>query len=256
MERQQAAAFFDLDRTIIGGSSVFVFGRVARRHGLMSLPDMARDAASAAAFHVLGASDDKAEAVRERILGAIAGVPRTVLLELGDDILPPLLARVRPEARTLVDLHRSAQRDTWVVSASPIEIVGEFANAMQMTGAIATVADVENGIYTGSLAEEFCYGTGKRRRIEKLASERGYDLRLCYAYSDSVSDLPMLELVGHPVAVNPDSSLRAIARQRGWPVVEFARTAKRVVKLTTAATAAGALAAGTYLLGRSHGRSV
>lgn len=254
MDNRPSAAFFDLDRTLIGGSSVFVFGLVARRHGMMSFTAMARDAANALAFKLAGASDEKADAVRARILSAIAGVEQADLEALGGEILPALLAKVRPESRTLVDLHRSAGRDTWVVSASPIEIVGDFARAMDMTGAVATVAEVENGVYTGELAEAFCYGTGKAHRIDKLATERGYDLRLCYSYSDSASDLPMLELVGHPVAVNPDAALRGVALQRGWPVVEFARTAKRVVKLTTAITGSAALTAGAYVLGRAHGR--
>ena len=123
-----------------------------------------------------------------------------------------------------------------------------------MTGAIATVAETVDGVYTGRLAEPFCYGPGKAVAIEKLAAAKGYDLRLCYAYSDSASDLPMLEIVGHPVAVNPDSKLDAIARARNWPIVEFSRTAKMVVRLSTAGAGAIGLAVGTYLMGRAHGK--
>ena len=111
-----------------------------------------------------------------------------------------------------------------------------------------------DGRYTGRLDGPFCYGSGKAEAIEKLAAERGYDLNLCYAYSDSASDLPMLELVGHPVAVNPDAALESVARERGWPMVIFSRRAKQVVKVTTAVSGAAGLAATTYALGRRHGR--
>ncbi len=110
-------------------------------------------------------------------------------------------------------------------------------------------------MYTGGLSEPFCYGPGKAQAIAKLAAERGYDLKLCYSYSDSVSDLPMLELVGHPVAVNPDRELERIARAKNWPIVEFSRTAKRVIGTTTAAAGAAGLAVGTYFLGRYHGKT-
>ena len=109
-------------------------------------------------------------------------------------------------------------------------------------------------IYTGELSEPFCYGPSKADAIKRVAVREGYDLDLCYAYSDSLSDLPMLEVVGHPVAVNPDSGLEAVARPRGWPIVEFSRTARNVIRTTTAATGAVGLAIATNALGRRHGR--
>lgn len=254
MSEPKAAAFFDLDRTIIGGSSVFVFGWVAYRKGYMPTTQVLRDLLNAVAFQFAGASDDKTEAVKQRILEAIGGTEAQTLLDLADEIIPRLLDDVRREARGLIDLHRDAGRDTYIVSASPVEIVSRFADEMAMTGGLGTVAEIKNGVYTGDLAEPFCYGEGKAHAIAKIAAEQGYDLTRSYAYTDSAGDLPMLDVVGHPVAVNPDHSLETIAYHRGWPIVEFSRTRKKVIKRTTAISGATLAAAGAYALGRRHGR--
>ena len=230
------------------------FGWVAYRHGMVPTKQLIKDASNAITFKLSGASDDKTDAVKNRILEAIQGVPVATLDELGDDILPRLMKDVRREARGLIDLHSAADRDTYIVSASPVEIVGRFASEMEMTGGIGTVAEIVEGVYTGELAEPFCYGEGKAIAIEKIANEKGYDLSRSYAYTDSAGDLPMLDIVGHPVAVNPDRALEAIAFHRGWPIVEFSRTRKKVVKRTTATTGAVVLAGATYALGRYQGR--
>jgi HAD superfamily hydrolase (TIGR01490 family) len=248
------AAFFDLDRTIISGSSVFTFGWAAYRAGMLANRDLAKDALSAVTFLFSGASDEKTEAVKSRVLGAIEGVEVAEMASLGERIIPSLEDDVRREARGLIDLHHAAGRDTYIVSASPVEIVDPFAKAIGMTGGIGTVAEIEDGIYTGGLAEPFCYGQGKADAVQKLAGEQGYDLELSYAYTDSAGDLPMLEIVGHPVAVNPDRALEAIATSRGWPIVEFSRTKKKVIKRTTAAVGAAGLAAIAYAVGRGAGK--
>ena len=249
-----SAAFFDLDRTIISGSSVFAFGIAAYRAGMMSNRDIVGDALSALAFLFMGASDEKSEAVKNRVLDAITGVPVAELEKLGDQIIPALVDDVRREARGLIDLHHAAGRDTYIVSASPVEIVDEFARAIGMTGGIGTVAEIQDGVYTGELAEPFTYGQGKADAVERMSKETGYDLELSYAYTDSAGDLPMLEAVGHPVAVNPDRALEQIAGARGWPIVEFSRTRKKVVKRTTAAAGAAALAGLAYVVGRGAGK--
>lgn len=254
MSAERAAAFFDLDRTIISGSSAFAFGLVAYRAGFMSKTRLLKDAANAVTFKFSGASDEKTEAVKQRILEAIEGVEVSSMNELADDIIARLINDVRREARGLIDLHTAAGRDTYIVSASPVEIVGRFAKTMEMTGGLGTVAEIEDGIYTGRLAEPFCYGEGKAFAMSKVASEQGYDLATSYAYTDSAGDLPMLEAVGHPVAVNPDHALETIAYHRGWPIVEFSRTRKKVIKRTTAAVGAAALAGVTFALGVTQGR--
>jgi HAD superfamily hydrolase (TIGR01490 family) len=254
MAEPRAAAFFDLDRTLISGASPFYFGVAAWRNKMIPTGELLTDAFNALWFRMAGASDEKSQAVRDRILHAVEGAEQADLLSLNEEIIPQLLAKVRPESRGLVDMHHEAGRDTYIVSASPIELVDPLAHALGMTGGIATESEVADGIYTGRLAGPFVYGDGKTEAIAKLSAERGYDLRLSYAYSDSVSDLPMLELVGHPVAVNPDRALESVAHQRGWPTVVFSRQKKRVIKSTTAVSGAAGLAAGTYLIGRRHGR--
>jgi HAD superfamily hydrolase (TIGR01490 family) len=248
-----AAAFFDLDRTLISGSSVFAFGMAAWRQGMVTTSELISDGINAVLFRFGGSTDDKANAVRDRILEAIRGRPVSELEELGDEVIAQLLDAVRRESQALIDLHHEAGRETFIVSASPIEIVQAFSEAVGLTGGIGTVSEIVDGSYTGRLSEPFCYGKGKATAVAKLASERGYDLRLCYAYSDSISDLPMLELVGHPVAVNPDRALESIAFQRGWPIIEFSKTAKRVIGTTTAVVGAAGVATATYFLGLSHG---
>ena len=254
MADARAAAFFDLDRTLIGGSSAAYFAVAAWRNGLIPGADLLRDAVKAATFRLSGATDERSESVRDRILQAVEGIEQDRLSGLNEEIIPRILESVRPESRGLIDMHHEAGRDCWIVSASPIELVEPLASALGMEGAIATRSEVVDGRYTGRLDGPFVYGEGKAEAIEKLAAERGYDLRLSYSYSDSASDLPMMEMVGHPVAVNPDGPLESVAHQRGWPIVIFARRTKQVVKTTTAAGGAAALAATTYALGRRHGR--
>jgi HAD superfamily hydrolase (TIGR01490 family) len=255
-DETKAAAFFDLDRTLIAGSSAFVFGHSAWKHDMMPTRDLLADAMKAIRFRFSGASDEKANAVRDRILQAIKGRTKEELLSLGSDIIPRLLDNVRKESQGFIGLHTDAGRATYMVTASPIEIVESLATELGMTGAIATVAETVDGVYTGRLAEPFCYGPAKADAMVAMAKREGYDLALCYAYSDSASDLPMLEAVGHPVAVNPDGALEAVARSRGWPIVEFSRTARKVIRTTTAGVGAAGLATATYFLGRRHGRRV
>lgn len=251
---RDAAAFFDLDRTLIAGASTFVFGWVAWRKKLLPTRELLSDAINALVFRLTGGSDDQPELVRERILAAVTGRRREELTALNDDILPRLLASVRPETRRVVERHHELGRDTYIVSAAPVEIVDPLASALGMTGAIATESEVVEGTYTGRLLSDFCYGAGKVNRVRRLADEKGYDLRLCYAYSDSRSDLPLLELVGHPVAVNPDATLRRTARANNWPIVRFAQRAKVTATAVGSGVAVAGMGAGLYALGRVHGR--
>ncbi|MFT4744560.1 MAG: HAD superfamily hydrolase (TIGR01490 family) [Nonlabens sp.] len=252
----RGAAFFDLDRTLISGSSAVDFGIAAWRNKLIPGSALIRDAGGAIAFRLAGASDEKSVSTRDRLLGAVKGIRQDDLLALNEEIIPRVLSKVRPESKGLIDMHHEAGRDCFIVSASPVELVEPLARALGMQGGIGTRPATIDGVYTGELDGPFCYGDGKRIIIEKIAASRGYDLQLSYGYSDSASDLPMLELVGHPVAVNPDSPLEAVAHQRGWPVVVFARKRKQVVRSTTASVSAVALGVGTYALGRRHGRVV
>lgn len=251
-----SAAFFDLDRTLISGASAFPFGVEAWRQGLATRSDIVKWTLAALSFLIAGDKGDGASMdIRSEFLARVEGASVSDLDLIGQAILPKLSSRVRPESRKLVAMHHEAGRDTWIVSASPHNIVEPLAASLGMTGAIGTEGEVIGGRFTGQLGGPFIYGPGKAQAIEKLASDQGYDLDRSYAYSDSISDLPMMELVGHPVAVNPDSELAAIARERGWPIVIFARRTKRAMAFSGVAAVTAASAGIGYLLGRQHGKT-
>ena len=251
-----AAAFFDLDRTLIAGTSLLPVGIEAWREGLAKNSEIAKWAAGALVFILLGDNGEhSSDEVRSDLLRQIAGASAASVDALGTAVLPHLRRKVRPEAHKLINMHHGAGRDTWIVSASPQKMVEPLATALGMRGAIGTKGEIVDGHYTGELDGAFVYGVGKAEAVEKLASDCDYDLALCYAYSDSVSDLPMMELVGHPVAVNPDSNLDTVAHELGWPVVIFARKAKRAMAFGGVGTGTIAASIVAYLLGRRHGRS-
>ncbi|MGF1664977.1 MAG: HAD family hydrolase [Acidimicrobiia bacterium] len=251
----RAAAFFDLDRTLISGVSVFPFATEAWRQGLVSNRQIGEWALDALIFSALGESPERKEEARTAVLRGIAGISVETLEEVARAVVPRLESRVRPESRALLDMHREAGRDTWIVSASPHAIVERLAHILGMTGGIGTKGTVVEGHFTDQIDGPFVHGEGKATAVQSVISERGYAPEACYAYSDSVSDLPMLELVGHPVAVNPDSSLETLARQRGWPMVVFARRTKLAVAWSAGSLSVVGVAVAGYLLGRRHGRS-
>lgn len=252
----KAAAFFDLDRTLISGASIFPLGIAAWRQGLAANSEVAAWVMEAVAFKLFGdRGEGRADEARQDLLTRIAGIPEEAMKALEGEVTPNLVARVRPESRDLIDMHHSHERETWIVSAAPQPVTEPLAAALGMTGAIGTRGEVVDGHYTGRLDGPFVYGPGKAEAVAKLAAERGYDLALCYAYSDSISDLPMLELVGHPVAVNPDSQLNRISRERGWPVVIFARETKRAFAVGGMVATVAATAVAGYALGRRHGHN-
>lgn len=250
-----AAAFFDLDRTLISGASLYPFAVAAWRAGLVSNQEIARWASSALAFKLAGdTGKGRSDQLRTQLLGKVAGVAVSQLDGVAQAMLPTLVDAVRPESSRLVEMHRAANRDTWIVSASPQAIVEALASALAMTGAVGTKGKVVDGRLTDQLDGPFVYGPGKAEAIRQLASERAYDLSQCYAYTDSISDLPMLSAVGHPVTVNPDGELERIAHERGWPVVVFARQAKRAAAAGSALGGTLLVALASYFLGRRHGR--
>ena len=219
-----SAAFFDLDRTLIRGSANYPLAVAAFRGGHVPWLDLVKDTVNAIAFHRKGSTDEGSAALRERILRAVAGVRQADVIHLAHGIVPSIVRKVIPASAVLLSDARALGQDRIVVSASPIELVQPIADALGLEGAVATRSELDGeGRYTGHLAGEFCYGAGKVVEIEKLAAERGYDLSQCAAYSDSISDLPMMERVGTAVAVNPDRELREIARHRGWRIVEVGR---------------------------------
>lgn len=250
-----AAAFFDLDRTLIAGASVFPLAVEGWRAKLLSNAEILKIAAEAAAFVLTGdTGEGKSEQVRSNILRRVAGLPVETMDEVGRELLPKLVTRVRPESKLLIERHRHAGRDTWIISASPQELVAPLAGALGMTGAVGTQGAIVDGRYTGELDGPFIYGEGKATAIRRLAEEHDYDLTQCFAYSDSVSDLPMMELVGHPVAVNPDSELAEHVRTHGWATVHFARRSRQAIAIGGISALVTGASVAFYLLGRRHGR--
>ena len=252
---QRSAAFFDLDRTLISGSSAFVLGIAAWRGKLVPTRQFARDALSAISFALAGADDDTSIGVRDRILGAVKDVRIDDLVALNADIVPRLIDRVRPESLRLIEQHRQAGRATYIVSASPVELVEPLAQALGMTAGIGTRSRIVDGRYTGELEGPFCYAEGKVEAITAIAQAEGFDLDRCWAYSDSASDLPMLRAAGHPVAVNPDARLAREAATEGWPVVRFRRRTRAVMRRTAQSAAAVGLVAAGFVGGMRWARS-
>ena len=227
------AAFFDIDGTLIPGSANIPFAKAAFRHGFISPADLVKDLRNGLSFLLKGATDERSAQVRDRILRAVEGHRAADVEALGDHFIDDLVASITPAMRGVLDRHAAAGHDRVVVSASPTEIVSRFAAGAGLQHGVGTTAARDaDGVYTGQLAGPFCYREGKFEVMAALAAEHGYDLSQCYAYSDSVSDLPMLEAVGHPVAVNPEPELRERAVARGWPIVETSSVPR--VKLSSA----------------------
>ena len=234
------AVFFDLDRTIIEGSSISQFGMAAWRAGIIDLRHVWTELGRAVLFGVIGESKNVADRTVPKLLETIAGRSQSELMELRAPLVRTMLDEARPETLRLLKLHARMGRDCYMVSASAIEIVQALADELGFAGAIATEAEVVDGVYTGRLAEPFRHGSEQARAIAELAAERNYDLSLSFAYSDSYNDLAMLELVGIPIAVNPDRRLARVAYERGWPVVEFAHPRHRLMQRLRIAAVLGA----------------
>ncbi len=224
------AAFFDLDKTIISRSSSLALSRPLYRAGMVSRSQLLRGAYAQLVYLLVGADEDKMERLKEGMLsltkGWSQGQVETLVREVIFDVIDPY---VYQEALDLMALHRSEGRRIYVVSSSPEEVVRPLSQHFGASGVIATRAEIDDdGRYTGELAF-YAYGDQKAEAIEGLAERLGIDLAGSYAYSDSITDLPMLSVVGHPVAVNPDRDLRREAEERGWQVRDF----RRPVRLRT-----------------------
>ena len=216
-----AAAFFDLDRTLLRRSSALALAGSFREHGVIGRGQLAKAAAWQLLFAARGAGTETVRKAAEDGLMVLRGFRvddlRTLVAGAMEPVLKPL---VYGEPLELVQGHRDRGEPVFVVSATLQEIVEELAAELGFDGAIGSICEVEDGVYTGRSLRA-CHGEGKAAAIRELATERCYDLAASTAYSDSHTDLPFLEAVGNPVAVNPDRQLRAVALDRGWRVLEF-----------------------------------
>jgi HAD superfamily hydrolase (TIGR01490 family) len=252
-EHSRTAAFFDLDKTIIAKSSTLAFSKPFFNQGLINRRAVLKSSYAQFVYLLSGADHDQMDRMRIHMTNMCTGWDveqvKSIVSETLHDIVTPL---VFAEAADLIAGHKLCGRDVVVVSASGEELVAPIARALGATHAMATRMVVEDGRYTGDI-EFYCYGEGKVQAIRELAAREGYSLEHCYAYSDSITDLPMLEVVGHPSAVNPDRGLRKEAAARGWPVLSFSRpvalrdripSPSGAALATTAAVGVSALAAG------------
>ncbi len=218
-----AAAFFDLDKTVIAKSSTLAFGRPFYKGGLVNRRAVLKSSFAQFVYLLQGADEDSMDRMRDYLKVLCAGWPvqqvNDIVAETLHTLIDPL---VYAEAVALFDEHHAFGRDVVIVSSSGEEVVGPIGRMLGVDHVIATRMVVQDGRYTGDI-DFYAYGEGKPVAMRELAEARGYDLAESYAYSDSATDIPMLTAVGHPVAVNPDKALRRKATERGWPIREFRR---------------------------------
>jgi HAD superfamily hydrolase (TIGR01490 family) len=222
------AAFFDLDKTLMEGSSALHFGRAAYRAGMVSRRQLASDAWANLRFRLHGSTDQGTDELRERILDAIAGQRVVDLARMGPDVLTGILPVIYREVLEEAYAHQDAGRPVYIVTAASQELAEVLAAVLVLDGGIGMRSEVRDGVYTGKPAGPFTYREGKAVAIRELAEREGIDLSESYAYSDSESDLPMMRAVGHPVAVNPDRVLERTAREEGWRIMRFDKLGRRM----------------------------
>jgi HAD superfamily hydrolase (TIGR01490 family) len=245
-----AAAFFDVDNTMMMGASIFHFARGMASRKFFTSSDLARFALQQIMFRVGGReTHDGIRNARESGLSFVAGHSVKELMAHGEEIYDELMAdKIWPGTRALAQMHLDAGQRVWLVTATPVDLATIIARRLGLTGALGTVLESEDGVYTGRLVGEMLHGPAKAHAVRALAAREGLNLRRCTAYSDSANDVPMLSVVGTAVAVNPDGSLREVARKRGWEIRDF-RTGRKAAKIGVpsvlgAGAVAGAVAAG------------
>jgi HAD superfamily hydrolase (TIGR01490 family) len=239
---QRAAAFFDLDKTLMAGSSGMQFARVAARQGVVSRRQLSSWAVEHLRYRLRGTTDERTGEVLRVARELISGVSAKSVDRMGPEVMAAILPRVYPQMLDEVYAHQDAGRATFIVSAAGNGVVQSLAQVLGMDGGIGTRYEVDaGGNFTGRFEGPFVYGPGKVEAMEAFAAEHEIDLTASYAYSDSLSDLPMLRAVGHPVVVNPDPPLAEIAREEGWQAMRFERLGRRLVAIavTLLATVAG-----------------
>lgn len=242
----RAAAFFDLDKTLMAGSSGMQFARVATNQGIVSRRQLARWAAEHLRYRLRGTTDERTVEVLKIARDLIRGVPARTIARMEPEVMAEILPRVFPQMLAEVHAHQDAGRPTFIVSAAGNDIVESLARVLGMEGGIGTRYEVDtDGNFSGRLDGPFVYGPGKVEAMEAFAAAHDIDLAASYAYSDSLSDLPMLRAVGNPVAVNPDPPLAQIAKQENWQTLHFERLGRRLIAIgiTLLATAAGVFGA-------------
>jgi HAD superfamily hydrolase (TIGR01490 family) len=241
-----AGAFFDVDNTLMRGASIYHFARGLAARKLFGPGDLARLTWGQLLFRLRGAENPgHIDAARESALAFVAGHRVADIVSLGEEIFEDTMAdRIWAGAQDLTRRHLESGQRVWLVTATPVELAEILARRLGLTGALGTVAETRDGVYTGRLVGGLLHGPAKAAAIKALADREHLDLSRCSAYSDSANDLPMLTLVGHPNVVNADAGLRVVARREGWPEYDF-RSGRRATTIALpVAAGAGALAGG------------
>jgi HAD superfamily hydrolase (TIGR01490 family) len=253
----RSAAFFDVDNTVMQGASIFHLARGLHRREFFTTRDILGAAWKQAYFRVVGVEDPEHVAdARASALSFIAGHTVSELEQLGEEIFDERMAhRIWPGTRALAQLHLDQGQRVWLVTAAPIEIATIIARRLGLTGALGTVAEHVGGVYTGELVGEMLHGSAKAVAVKELAERFGLDLERCSAYSDSYNDLPMLSIVGDPVAINPDRRLRDHAQANGWRIRDY-RTGRKAARAGVFTAAVAGAVAGTAAAGAAIRRRV
>jgi HAD superfamily hydrolase (TIGR01490 family) len=240
-----SAAFFDIDNTIVRGASIYHLARgLAKRH-FFTARDVATFAWQQVKFRVQGQEDmEDMDSAVDHALSFVAGHTVAEINRLGEEIFDERISdRLYPGTVALAGAHIEAGRRVWLVSAAPIELATIIARRLGLTGALATVSEIYDGVYTGRLRGAPLHGAAKAEAVLALAEREGLDLDACWAYSDSSNDIPLLSSVGNPVAINPDRALRRHARAMGWTIHDY-RTGRKAAKIGVPTALAVGVAAG------------
>ncbi len=247
------AAFFDVDNTMMIGASIFHFARGLAARKFFTTADLAGFAWQQLKFRVGGRETRYSTTTgRDTALSFAAGRSVAEFTALGEEIYDELMAdRIWVGTQALAQMHLDAGHRVWLVTATPVELARIIAARLGLTGALGTVSESVDGIYTGRLVGEILHGPAKAHAVQALAAAEGLDLRHCTAYSDSVNDVPMLSVVGTAIAVNPDSELREIARERGWQIRDF-RTGRKAARIGVPAVFGAGVLAGAVAAGMAY----
>ncbi len=239
----RAAAFFDVDNTVMQGASIFHLARGLYARKFLTGRDIGRFAWQQARFRLVGREDlGHVHGARESALSFAAGHTVEELTRIGEEVFDEVMAaKVWPGTRALAQMHLDAGQRVWLVTATPVEVATVIAHRLGLTGALGTVSETADGVYTGRLVGEILHGEAKAEAVRALAVRESLDLERCSAYSDSANDIPMLSLVGHPCAINPDSRLRAQAKAAGWRVRDYRTGRKAATVGVPAAAGLGAI---------------
>lgn len=245
---QGAAAFFDVDNTLIQGSSLIVLAVELAKKRYFKLTEILPVVWKQVKFRVTGSenANDVAEG-RQQALEFIKGRTPQEIMDLCEEIVSSNVSeRLWPGTKLLADAHIQQGHQVWLVSATPVQLAQVLAKHLGFTGALGTVAEVQDGVFTGRLVGDILHGPGKRHAVAALATIERLDLERCTAYSDSINDIPMLSMAGTPVAVNPDRKLQKVAKQRGWEIHDYRSIRKAVRTFGMPALATAALSFGGW----------